>query len=299
MSKFLRPNKSKLRNPQHYEFVGAFLTTTADSGLTQSRLTSLLAQLQTAYGKEDHWYMIARASETIAQREVADRQRDAFYTRLHRLVQVWAGSGEPTKDAAAKLLKKDFDLYKVNTTAQLEVESGQMSNLITELLRNDRQAAITTLGGGYLFEQMKTAHETVKTLRLNQGVEESEKVRGALVAARKECDELYDQATYLIEALALAAEEPAPYAAFIKKWNGTLKIYQDILDRKQGNTGNTDKTDKTETPGTTNNPETPETPDNPDNPDNPETPENPDNPDNPENPGTTPDPNPDDGDGME
>ena len=35
-------------------------------------------------------------------------------------------------------------------------------------------------------------------------------------------------------------------------------------------------------------------------PDNPENPENPDNPDNPgSNPGTTPDPNPDNGDGME
>ena len=35
-----------------------------------------------------------------------------------------------------------------------------------------------------------------------------------------------------IEAFATIADDPAPYEAFIKKWNGTLKIYQDILDRR-------------------------------------------------------------------
>ena len=101
-------------------------------------------------------------------------------------------------DAAATLLKRDFDLYKVKTSAQIEVESGQLSNLITELLKTDRQAAIQTLGVGYLFTEMKAAHELVQSLRLEQGVEESEKVSGALAAARRECDRLYDEITYLI-----------------------------------------------------------------------------------------------------
>lgn len=99
------------------------------------------------------------------------------------------------------------------------------------------QAALTTLGGTYLFQQMKAAHEQVQSIRLQEGAEQSEKVTGALVAARKACDEIYDKITYLIEAYTLTADNPAPYDAFITLWNGTLKIYQDILDRKSGSTG--------------------------------------------------------------
>ena len=37
MGIFLRPNKSKLQNPQHYEFMNAFLTVLASSGLSAAK----------------------------------------------------------------------------------------------------------------------------------------------------------------------------------------------------------------------------------------------------------------------
>ena len=234
MTKFLRPNKASLQNPQHYEFINAFLTVIGTSGLSAAKIVALVEQLSTAFQEEDRLFMIARASQLIAQREEADKRRDNFYARLHRLVQVWAGSGDATMDAAATLLLRPFDLYKVKTSAQIEVESGQMSNLITDLLAADMQTALTTLHGTYLFQQMKAAHEEVQSIRLAEGVEKSEKVYGALVNARKACDTLYDKATYLIEAYTQTADNPAPYEAFITRWNGTLKIYQDMLDRKSG-----------------------------------------------------------------
>ena len=234
MATFLRPNKTKLQNPQHYEFMNAFLTVMADSGLSATKITTLVSQLTAAFSEEDRCFLMARASAIIAQREEADRRRDNFYGRLHRLTQVWAGSGEPTKDPAATMLLAPFKLYKVNTSAQIERESGQLSNLITDLLTTEMQDALTAIGGTYLFQEMKTAHELVQSLRLEEGIEHSTKVTGALVAARKACDALYDQITYLIEAYCLTADDPAPYEAFITRWNGTLDIYQDMLDRKSG-----------------------------------------------------------------
>ena len=112
-----------------------------------------------------------------------------------------------------------------------------MSNLITDLMLADRQAALAALGAEYLFNEMKAAHELVQSLRLEEGLEQSEKAGGALAKARKECDRIYDELTNMIEAFAVAADDPAPYEAFITRWNGTLKIYQDMLDRKQGTSG--------------------------------------------------------------
>ena len=234
MNTFLRPNKTKLKNAQHYAFIDAFLTAIAQENFTAAKIVALLSLLSTAFTEEDRLYMIARASELIAQRDEADHRRDDFYSRLHSLVRLWAGSGEDTKDAAATGLLKPFKLYKVKTSAQLEEETGQLDNLITDLSSADMQTDLATIGGTWLFTQMVEAHNQVKSIRLEEGTEQSEKVIGALTAARKNCDQLYDQITYLIEAFTMTADDPAPYEAFIKRWNGTLKIYQDMLDRKSG-----------------------------------------------------------------
>ena len=234
MAKFLRPNRVALMNAQHYEFMDVFITVLVEAGFTAAKIAALLSQLQTAFSEEDRLYMIARASEIIALRDAADKRRDNFYGRVHAVIKAWAGSGVAEMDAAATLLKKVLDLYKLSTSAQLEVESGQMDNVITDLSAANMQAALQTLGIIPLYQAMVTAHQEVKSYRLEQGQEESEKVVGALRNARKECDRLYDEVTYLIEAFQQTADNPEPYEAFIRKWNGTLKIYQDILDRKSG-----------------------------------------------------------------
>ena len=251
MSKFLRPNKAGLTNAQHYEFMDVFITVMAEAGFTAAKITTLVSQLRTAFAEEDRCYMVARASEIIALRDAADKRRDNFYGRVHAVIKAWAGSGIAAMEPSANMLKKVFDLYKVNTSAQVDEESGQMDNLITDLSASEMQSALQTLGVMPLYQTMVEAHQETKSYRLEQGMEESEKVTGALRKARKDTDGLYDELTYLIEAFTKTADDPAPYEAFIKKWNGTLKIYQDMLDLKSGSTTNSGG-------GTT--PTTPDTP---------------------------------------
>ena len=88
MGNFLRPSKKSLQNPQHYEFINAFLTVIVASGLSAAKIMALVEQLSTAFQEEDRLFMIARASQLIAQREAADKRRDNFYGRLHRLTQL-------------------------------------------------------------------------------------------------------------------------------------------------------------------------------------------------------------------
>ena len=260
MAEFLRPSKRSLKNAQHYELIDAFITVLAEAGFSAAKIVALVSQLRTVFSEEDRWYMVARASEIIAQREAADKKRDNFYSRLFAIIRAWAGSGMAGLDAAATAVIKPFNLYKVKTGAQIDEESGQLDNLITDLSTTEMQAHLTTLGVAWLYQQMVAAHQETKSFRLEQGVEESEKVAGALVKARQACDKVYDELTYLIEAFAKTADDPTPYEAFIRKWNGTLKIYQDMLDRKSGSsTGGTANPDGT---GTTT-PTTPDTPSDP------------------------------------
>lgn len=230
-------DKRRLKNAQHFAFIQAFITALQQSGMTAQKIQALLTQLNQAFAVEDRYYMQVRASEIVAQREAADQLRDRFYTRLHRLIQAWAGSGMEALDAAATALEKVFNLYRVKVNAQMDEETGQLENLIADLSTQQMQAHLTTINGQYLFQQMKQGHDDVKSLRLEQGIETSQKELGALAAARRQCDALYDQMTQLIESFALVADDPTPYETFIRQWNGTVKLYQDMLDRKTGTTG--------------------------------------------------------------
>ena len=271
MAKFIRPNKNLLKNAQHYAMLDAFITVFVEAGFTVQKLVSLFAILKNCFSEEDRYYMLARASEIIARRNAADTKRDKLYTKLYALVRLWRNSGNSAFEAAAEALVKVFRLYAVNTSAQIDAESGQMDNLINDLSTAEMQAHIETIGGKWLFDEMKAAHEEVKSIRLEQGQEEGEKVAGALVKARKACDEAYDNLISAIEAFDTIADDPTPYEAFIRKWNGTLKIYQDMLDRKSG--GSTAGTANPDGNGgsTTTTPENPDTPDTPENPENPGT----------------------------
>ena len=226
--------KIKLKNAQHFAFIQAFITSLQTANFSATKITAKQAELISAFSTEDHWYMQVRASEIIAQRTAADEKRDRFYTRLHRLVQAWAGSGMTGLDAAATTLMKPFDLYKLKVNAQMDEETGVLENLITDLSTTEMQTHLTTINGTYLFQQMVEGQNQVKTLRLAEGVEQSGKVYGALSAARKVCDSLYDEMCDLLESFSKVADDPAPYEAFITHWNGTVKIYQDMLDRKSG-----------------------------------------------------------------
>ena len=233
MGKINSLQKVRLKNAQHFAFIQAFITALTACGFTAQRIVSALTALSGAFGVEDQYYMKVRASDIVAQREAADTKRDRFYTRLHRLVQAWAGSGMAVLDAAATALIAVFNLYKVKINAQMDEETGQLENLITDLSTPEMLAKIEAINGTYLFQQMKEGQDEVKALRLEQGAEESEKVYGALASARKECDRLYDETVAIIEGAALFADDPTAYEAFIKQWNGTVKLYQDMLDRKQ------------------------------------------------------------------
>ena len=219
--------KIKLKNAQHFAFIQAFITALQAAGFAAAKLVAKLAELVAAFAVEDRYYMVVRASEIIAQRAAADEKRDRFYGRLHRLVMAWAGSGMAQLDPAATALNRIFKLYKVNVSAQMDEETGALENLITDLSTTEMQAHIATINGTYLFEQMVEGQNLVKSLRLSQGVEESEKVYGALSAARKECDRLYDEMCAIIEGASLFADDTTPYDTFIRQWNGTVKLYHD------------------------------------------------------------------------
>ena len=112
-----------------------------------------------------------------------------------------------------------------------------MTNLAHDLSTEAMLARIATIGGSQLFQEMVEANDEVKSFRLSEGDKKSQKVMAALEKARKATDEAYDNLCEAIEGGAAFADDPTPYEAFITEWNGTIKLYQDEIDRKGGKGG--------------------------------------------------------------
>ena len=233
MENFLPINKSKLKNTVHFEFFSSFITVLENSGLVAGKIATVKEHFAEVFNEEERCLRLARASELVARRKAADARRDNFYIRLNRLVKAWRGSGEESLDAAAETVGRLFAQYKLNVAAQLDSETGLMSRMIQELETQPLHDAIVTLGAEYLFAQMKEAHEEVKVLRLQEGEQQSERQAGALVAARKQSDLVYDELVSLIEAFALTADNPEPYEQFIRQWNGMVRLYKETLTSRK------------------------------------------------------------------
>lgn len=230
MERFRNIYKRDMTNAKHFAFIEAFVAALEAKNFTAQKIVAALEIMRARFAVEKQWYMRVRASETIAQRKAANKRRNRYYARLHHLVKAWKGSEMQLLDEAASEIIKVFQLYRLNVNSQLDEETGHLDNLIGDLSTDEMQAHIATLSGTFLYQQMAEANELVKSLRLEEGVEVSEKVPGALASARKDCDAAYDNLCTLIEAAALLADDTAPYEQFIREWNGTIKIYQEVLD---------------------------------------------------------------------
>ena len=234
MKKFSFLKLRDLRNSQHFDFIEAFIAFCVAANFVAAKIVSALATLRALFAVEDSYFKTSRASELVARRTTYNNLRILYYVRLHRLVNVWAGIGLAPFDEAATELKKIFKLYKLNTRAQLNELSGGMTNLCNDLSTEENLARLATIGGTEIFNQMVAANEEVKAIRIEEGTEESRKVASALLKARKATDEAYDNLCNVIEATELLADDPSTYETFIQEWNGTIKLYNDMLDRKNG-----------------------------------------------------------------
>lgn len=223
MTKFLSAKRYGMTNAVHFSVDEAFDTRLAAAAFTQTRLAALVPQFSEALADEDKYLQLSRASSLSAEIGEADSERDKHYLTVKQVAAAWADQALEPQATAAKAVKRVIDTYKISVRSQLDKESGLMTNLITDITATGMAAHLTTLGLTETVAKMSAANETVKELLASRADERAQQVAGALKAARQKCDEVYDEIAELIESLSVAAEDTAPYTAFISEWNEEIK----------------------------------------------------------------------------
>ena len=238
MAKIPLFNKTHLRYGAHFSVMTSFGEKAAPLAESESMLTAAYNEFKSALDYEDAAIKIARASEYSDQILKEDTKRDRLYNNGKATVEMWVALGIEPMATAAQAVLKEYNNYKVETTAQYDQETGLMLNFLQPFETAAMKEKLQTLGLTAVFEQMKIANEAVRSLISQRGDERAANAAFDIKKARQATDAAYDKLVERINALQVL-DETGKYNAFIAWWSQEVaRIKQQMLGQKVNGNGN-------------------------------------------------------------
>lgn len=180
---------------------------------------------------EDEALKISQKSLLTDEIAKADADRDALYAGYKKAVEGFLAIPVADMAQAATELAQHIKDYRINTTDQLDKETGLLVNFIADL-EGKFSEQVKKLSLTAFVTNMKEAHERVRTLTLQRTNERMTLPVGALKSARLGSDKAYRELVQMVNALALVLGE-ADYAPFIDYANTEIVHYKrEVLKQK-------------------------------------------------------------------
>lgn len=228
----IKISTASMSNGAHYNFMQSTLERSKANETVQEKAKGEIDALEAALARENENLKVATKSELTAGISEGDTRRDSYYTGYKTTVKgfTYLPAGEAMK-AAADRLWSHIANYAINTQAQLDKQTGMMTNFIEDL-EKELAADVTALGLTLFVTSMKGANEQVRTLMMQRDAAKGAKTVGATKADRALTDEAYDALVRKVNALAVV-EGDEKYASFIDEMNGqNVRYKREVLGQK-------------------------------------------------------------------
>ena len=224
-------NIQRMNNGAHFTFVSNILARAETDTAVKGKASELVSNFKAAVAAEDEALKISQKSLLTDEIAKADCDRDALYAGYKKAVEGFLAMPIADMAQAAKILAQHIKDYKINTTDQLDKETGLLVNFISDL--EDKYATqVAKLGLTAFVTNLKEANERVRTLTLQRTNEKIGITVGALKTARTASDDAYRALMKMVNALALVFGEK-DYTAFIDYVNTEITHYKrEVLGQK-------------------------------------------------------------------
>ena len=224
-------NIQRMNNGAHFTFVSNILARAEADTAVKGKAAEQVNNLKAAVSAEDEALKISQKSLLTDEIAKADSDRDALYAGYKKAVEGFLAMPIADMAQAAKILAQHIKDYKINTTDQLDKETGLLVNFISDL--EDKYATqVAKLGLTAFVTNLKEANERVRTLTLQRTNEKIGITVGALKTARTASDDAYRALMKMVNALALVFGEK-DYTAFIDYVNTEITHYKrEVLGQK-------------------------------------------------------------------
>ena len=231
MARIPKFQKSRLRFGAHFAVMSAFDEKVSVVVNGEPLLTTAYNTFKSALTDEDAAVKIARASEYSAQILKMDTIRDRLYSNVRGTSEMWEELGIEPQATSARAVMHEVRIYKVDTRAQFDQETGLMMNFMQPFESAVMQEHLATLGLTAAFTQMKFANDEVRRLLALRGDERAANAAYDLKAARQATDAAYDALVERIEALN-TIDDLHRFDTFIAQWSAEVaRIRQQILSQ--------------------------------------------------------------------
>ncbi len=231
MGKIPNFQKTKLRYGAHFAVMSAFDERVAPLCEQEPLLSTWYAAFKSALTHLDTAVKIARSSDYSKLIMKEDTKRDRLYSNGKMTAEMWSELGIEPQATAARAVLHEINIYKIDTKAQYDQQTGLMINYLQPFESAEMQTHLTTLGLTAVFTQMKAANEEVRRLLALRGNERAENAAYDLKSARQATDEAYENLVERINAIALINPSES-WNTFIAQWSAEIaRIKQQILSQ--------------------------------------------------------------------
>ena len=221
----------RMNNGAHFTFVSNILARVESDTAVKGKAADQVSNFKAAVNAEDEVLKVSQKSLLTDDIAKADSDRDALYAGYKKAVEGFLAMPIADMAQAAKILAQHIKDYKINTSDQLDKETGLLVNFISDL--EEKYAnQIKTLSLTAFVTNMKEANERVRTLTLQRTNERMGLEVGALKNARNATDNAYRALVKMVNALALVYGEK-DYTSFIDYVNTEVTHYKrEVLGQK-------------------------------------------------------------------
>lgn len=243
--KMLSITLSKLRNPEHFQFLTEYKKIVERFGADILRFVKLFVAFMKLYETEDECMVILQKSEFTEKRSEADQVRDETFRGLRDAVNSALKHFDAVKRDAAKRLKILLDKYGNLAAKPLDEETSGIYNLVQDL-QGKYVADVTALAIGDWVTELKANNEAYIELTGKRDTETAEKPEEKMKTLRPQIDDYYRRmikAVEVFEDVSEDEEEQAMYKKFANELNAVIKRYNTRINRRGGGSDSENDTD--------------------------------------------------------
>ena len=208
----------------HFLYVSNVLAHAEANAKISGKFNKQVADLKAAVAQEDAALKVSRKSLLTDDIAKADSERDTLYAVYKKIVQSLVAVSDENVANAAKVLSQHVTDYNIDTRAQLDKETGLLTNFIDDL-ENKFPNDVAAIGLGVIVTLLKTANEKVRRLTSERTDEITARPVGNLKASRKASDTAYLELVKMVNAYSVVEGE-ADYADFINYMNTEIAHYK-------------------------------------------------------------------------
>ncbi len=243
MTKFLKIDKSKLTNADHFNFMEEFKISLTNVDISDNaKLTAAFGEFNDAFLDEDNFFMLSRANQFTDDINRTDYERDNAYATIRNIVNAWSNCFVmPDQQAAAQKIKSIIDVYNIDINKRSSTQTAQITNLVSDLQNEMVASSITLLMLTDLLNLLSDKNEEFKSLILQRNAVNAQKQSGALRNARSNVDAKYDTLAQIIEAYSVVLDNAAGFDRFINAWNVNIERYRRNVNKSSNNSSSDDE----------------------------------------------------------